>query len=217
MKKLITILLFSCIMGTIKAQDIQALYGYGNGKPVNFVTAEFLKSSDHGIVKYFTDFKIDRDGYSESYTELSKYWFITPSGTAFTAQYNAGIRSDKGSDIRIVPVYLFGLSQWTEINDFLISLDVMYRIDRFTKKDGTQLTFQLSRNWDRLEISGYCDIWDSGIYDDKGNSVVILCEPQVFYRVYNQISIGFEGRLSNYSLLAPYDQYIMFGVKWNLE
>lgn len=216
MKKLL-ILGFLCITLEMNAQNIQVLYGYGNNKPVNFITTEVFKPLDHGPLYYFTDFKIDGDGYFESYTEISKYWHINKKGLSLTAQYNAGIGSDGDVAIRIVPVYLMGLSKCVKINDFTLSMDVLYRIDKFTNADGVQIIFQFSRYWNRLEISGYCDLWNSGIYDINKTATVAIFEPQVFYRVSQRFSVGAEGRLSNYSLYVPYDNYIMAGLKWNLE
>jgi hypothetical protein len=217
MKKLITILLFSSIVGILNAQNIQFLYGYGNNKPVNFITTEVYKPLDRGPLYYFTDFKIDKDGYFETYTEISKYWMINLIGTSFTAQYNAGLGSDSETAIRIVPVYLVGLSQSTKINDLTLSFDVLYRFDKLTNTNGAQITFQFSRYWDNLQISGYCDLWNSGVYDINKSPTVVLFEPQVFYKISKRVSVGVEGRLSNYTLLVPYDNYIMGGIKWNLE
>jgi hypothetical protein len=217
MKKLLSTLVLLLCTYFLCAQNIQFLYGYGNNKIVNFVTTEVYKSLDNGPIYYFTDFKINKDGYFESYSEISKYWGINKKGLSLTAQYNAGIGNDGDAAIKILPVYLAGLSQLITIKDFTLSWDVLYRFDKFTNTSGAQITFTFSRYWDKLQLSGYCDLWNSGIYDSNKGATVVLFEPQIFYKISKRFYVGVEGRLSNYTLLVPYDNYIMAGLKWNFE
>jgi len=218
LKKLLVVFFLFGIVSTANGQNLQFLYGYGNQKSVNIVTAEVYKPLDCGPLYYFTDFKFDNlGGNYEVYTEISKYWALGKTNTSLTAQYNVGIGSDGEYAIHIDPVYLLGISKAVKINEFNLSLDVLYRIDKFTQSDGVQLTFIFSRYWDKLQLSGYCDLWNSGVYDINSDATVVLFEPQVFYLISKRFSVGVEGRLSNYTLLAPYDNYIMAGLKWNLE
>ena len=217
MKKLITILVLLCVVGITNAQNFQFLYGYGNDKPVNFITSEIYKTQDHGSFFYFTDFKMDKDGYFEAYTEVSKYWNITKNGLSVTAQYNVGIYSDGTDAFRIDPVYLDGFQKATEVDGWILSLDVLYRYDKYTKQSGAQTTFIFIKELNKWLLSGYCDVWNSGLYDPNETPTVIMFEPQLFYSISKQISIGIEGRLSNYTLLTPYKDYIMMGIKWNLD
>jgi hypothetical protein len=218
MKKLITILMFFCIAGISAAQNLQFMYGYGNQKPVNFVTFELFKPLEHGPVYFFTDFKIDNKGYFDSYTEVSKYWYINKAkNLSFTVQYNAGISSDGETLIRVVPAYLAGFQRAATINGWQLSLDVLYRYDEETKASGAQLTAQYSKTWGKFSLGGYCDLWNSGVYDPNKSATVIQFEPQISYLITKRISIVAEGRLSNYTLIAPYDNYIMGGLKWDLQ
>lgn len=216
MKKILILLFLVCTL-SLGGQNFQFLYGYGNNKPVNFVTAELFKPLDNGPLYYFTDFKIDKDGYFESYSEISKYWNINKKGLSLTTQYNAGIGSDGETAIKIFPVYLIGASQLITIKDFTLSWDVLYRYDKLTNASGAQITFTFSRYWDKLQFLGYCDLWNSGIYDINKGATVVLFESQIFYKISKRFYVGIEGRLSNYTLLVPYDNYIMAGLKWNLE
>jgi len=217
MKKLITILLFLSIFGITQAQNFQFLYGYGNDKPVNFITSEIYKTQDHGAFYYFTDFKMDFNGYFEAYTEVSKYWNITKNGLAVTAQYNVGIYSDGTEAFRIDPVYLAGFQKSTEVSGWILSMDILFRYDDYTKQSGAQTTFIFIKEWNNLMLSGFCDVWNSGLYDPNESPTVIMFEPQLFYSITDHIAVGIEGRLSNYVLLTPYKDYIMAGIKWNLE
>ena len=217
MRRIFTILLFLSVVGITQAQNIQLLYGYGNGQPVNFITVEIYKPLEHGVFYYFTDFKMDFDGYFESYTEVSKYWNIGQKGFAATVQYNVGVFTDADQAIRIDPVYLAGVQKATEVRGWLLSLDVLYRYDQFTSQSGAQVTFIFIKEWNKLVLSGYCDVWNSGIYDPEEAATVALFEPQLFYSISKRFAVGIEGRVSNYTLALPYKDYIMAGIKWNLD
>lgn len=217
MKKVITILAFLCFVTVTQAQNFQFLYGYGNGKPVNFITSEMYKVQEHGTFYYFTDFKMDLDGYFEAYTEVSKYWNLSKNGLSLTAQYNVGIYSDGTDAFRIDPVYLAGFQKAAMISGWILSMDVLYRYDQFTSQSGAQMTFIFIKEWNKWLLSGYCDLWNSGVYEENVSPLVYMFEPQLFYSITDRFSIGIEGRISNYTLLNPYKDYAMLGVKWNLE
>ena len=217
MKRLITILLFLSVVGITQAQNFQFFYGYGNDQPVNLITLEIYKPLDRGVFYYYNDFKMGVNGYFESYTEVSKYWDITKNGLAVTAQYNVGIYVDDSDAFRIDPVYLAGFQKSTEVSGWILSMDVLFRYDDYTKQSGAQTTFIFMKEWNKLVLSGYCDVWNSGLYDPNESPTVIMFEPQLFYSVYKRFSVGIEGRLSNYTLALPYKDYIMVGVKWDLE
>lgn len=217
MKKLFTILAFLSMVGMTNAQNFQFLYGYGNGQPVNFITLEIYKPLEHGAFYYFTDFAMDFDGYFESYTEVSKYWNIGQKGFAGTVQYNVGIHNDGTDAFRIDPVYLAGFQRSVEVSGWYLSLDVLYRYDQYTQQSGAQTTFIFLKEWEKLTLSGYLDVWNSGVYEPTEASTVAVFEPQIFYSISKRFSVGVEGRVSNYTLALPYKDYIMAGIKWNLE
>ena len=217
MKKLFIIVLLLCAVVSTQAQNFQFYYGYGNEQPVNMITLEMYKTQDHGAFYFFTDFKMDGDGYFESYTEVSKYWNITKNGLSVTAQYNVGLYDDGTDAFRIDPVYLAGVQKAVEYGGWLLSLDILYRYDQFTSQSGAQATFIFLKEWDKLLFSGYCDVWNSGLYDPNESPTVIMFEPQLFYSFSKRFSVGVEGRLSNYTLGLPYKDYIMLGLKWDLE
>jgi len=217
MKKLITILLFLCVTSISQAQNFQFFYGYGNDQPVNLITLEISKPLEHGTFYYYNDFKMDAGGYFESFTEVSKYWRITKRGLSATVQYNVGIYCDDTTSFRIDPVYLAGLQTSTEVSGWVLSLDVLFRYEEFTNSSGVQGTFIFTKQWKDFLLSGYCDVWNSGLYDPNEKATVIVFEPQLFYSISRRFSIGIEGRVSNYTLARPYKDYIMLGLKWDLE
>lgn len=231
MKKQILIILFIGLNILGQSQNIQFLGGYGNNAPVNFVTTEVYKPLDRGPIYYFTDFKFDKKGNNfETYTEISKYWMITRNYISLTAQYNAGLNFQDTSGFQIKPVYLFGLSKAGKINDLILTFDVLYRIDAGTNFDGEkigngiQLTGTFLRDWNNFQVSGYCDLWqteNSKYYNKNNNSLIIIFEPQVWWKFSKRVYLGIEGRLSNFNNpnlgLGNYANYVMIGLKWNLE
>jgi hypothetical protein len=230
MKKLITILLFSCIVGVVNAQNFQLLT---NGK-YHIATTELFKPLEHGHVYYFTDFKMDKNGFHEAYTEISDYWDIGKI-VSLTAQYNAGISFNEntfhptttthlGNGFHIYPVYLGGISKaFTLGKTFNLSCDVLYRYQSFLYipgewQHGYQITMAFSQDLKKIQMSGYCDFWNSKYY---------IFEPQAWYKVFKRLYAGVEWRRSNYDGVldtdidgnpsGKYANYTMIGVKWNLE
>ena len=234
MKKLISILLFSLIVGISQAQNFQLLNGVGSDKGyVNFLTAELFKPLEHGKFYGFTDLKINQNGYFDSYTELFGYLNISKKGLFITAQVDAGLFTVEGMGVQILPVYLMGLSHEATFGKWVLSLDALYRIDKGTATDstgtipignGVQLTATFLRDTEHFQISGYCDLWqtvNSEYYNKDRNGVIVQFEPQVWWKFSKRVFLGIEGRISNFNDpilgLYEYSSYAMIGLKFNLE
>lgn len=208
MKKTTFIILLVAINLSAMSQNIQILGGLSSDKStVNWATFELYKPLEKGSMYYFTDFKMDKNGYFEAYTEISKYWNAGP--ISLTTQFNAGLNKD----FQILPIYLFGIQKLWEIGDFILSFDVLYRYQQELILDdewthGYQVTMIYLRDWENFQISGYCDFW---------NNKYIVFEPQAWWKTFDRVWIGAELRLSNYGLLENYTNYAMLGLKWNLE
>lgn len=211
MKKLLLFLLLF-ITVQVTAQNIQLLGGSNEKKEfINFVTIELYKPLKYGALYYFTDFKMNKYGYREAYTEISKYWNIRDIGSV-TAQLNVGLNKD----FQIKPVYLLGISKAIKYGNFDLSIDIMYRNQRDLitydeinwGNNGYQITTIFCQNLDKIQISGYLDFWNSKYY---------MFEPQAWYKLFKQTWLGLEWRASNYNVLGEYENYFMFGLKWNME
>jgi hypothetical protein len=231
MKRLLFLLLFSFIGITLQAQNIQLLNGVGSDKSyVNFLTFELYKPLEHGTFYGFTDLKLNKEGYFDSYTEIFKYWNIGKKGLSVTGQINAGLFTTEGTAVQISPVYLVGFSKATTIDDLNLTIDVLYRMDHgknlegLTIGNGVQLTGTFLRDWDRFQISGYCDLYqtkNSGCYNKNQNSLIVQFEPQAWWKFSKRVYLGIEGRVSNFNDpnlgLYTHSSYCMMGFKWNLE
>lgn len=211
MKKTTIFILLIILSFSIYGQNIQVLNGLSNHNSyVNFTTIELYKSLPKGQLYYFTDFKMSKNGYWESYSEISKYWQISKKGYNLTIQYNTGLNKD----FQIKPAYLGGLSKEFVIDhNFIVSVDILYRyqtelITNNEYNHGYQTTLIFSKIFDKLQLSGYCDCW---------NTHYFIFEPQIWYNLYNDISIGAETRISNYNVLEDYTNYIMLGLRWDLS
>jgi hypothetical protein len=216
MKKVVLFLMLVSFVQAAQAQNIQFIT---NGK-INIATFEIYKSLEHGAMYYFTDFKMSKNGYTEAYSEISKYWNIGKVG-ALTLQYNAGLNET----FHIFPVYLGGVSKsFTIGKTFNLEFDLMYRHQNFLylgdkeKHDGYQLTTIFSESFGKFQFSGYCDYWNFNYF---------IFEPQGWYKFSKRVYAGLEWRLSNYDDVLNYDmqgnfigkyaKYLMFGFKWDLE
>ena len=214
MKKTLILILLSVTV-SLNAQNIQLLT---NGN-LNFATFELSKTYKHGALYYFSDMKMDKDGFREVYSEISGYVNIYKT-LSVTAQYNAGINKE----FLIYPVYLCGLSNAFTFGDhFTLSVDVTYRHQNYLyipseeKTNGYQITPSFVLDYKKFQASGYCDFWNSKYY---------ILEPQAWYKLFKTLWIGAEWRMSNYSDVLDYDMngyymgsyanYIMGGIKWNI-
>lgn len=213
-KLLLPLLLLFAI--PMNGQNIQGLVS----KNVNFATFELYKPMDHGTLYYFTDFKMNKDGFEEAYSEISGYLNVSKIWS-LTAQYNAGLNKT----FTIYPVYLGGVSKaFTLGKSFNVSIDALYRYQDFLylpddeKQHGYQITLTFSQDLPKISLSGYCDFWNTKYY---------IFEPQAFYKLFEKLWVGLEWRASNYDDILNYDaegqfignyaNYVMFGLKWNLE
>lgn len=210
------ILLFVLFTTSISAQNIQGLVG----NKVNFTTIEIYKPMDHGTFYGFTDFKLDKDGIQEAYTEVSGYVNFAKTWS-LTTQYNAGVNRT----FTIYPVYLAGVSKAFTIGKTLnLSIDVLYHYQSFLylpdieKKHGYQITVNFCQELEKVCVSGYCDFWNTKYY---------IFEPQGWYKLTKKLWLGLEWRTSNYDAVLNYDDegqfignyanYVMFGIKLNLQ
>lgn len=214
MKKIVVLLFLFCSL-SLSGQNIQFLT---NGK-LNFATFEIYKPLEHGTFYYFNDFKMSKNGVDESYSEVSGYFNVSKT-ISITGQYNAGLNKH----FTIFPVYLFGVSKSFSIKEQLkLSVDILFRYQNYLylskeKQKGYQITISFNEDIKKFQICGYCDFW---------NTKYIIFEPQGWYNVFNNIWIGAECRLSNYTDVLNYDSqykfignysnYIMAGLKWNIS
>jgi hypothetical protein len=231
MKRIVAILLFSLIVGFTSAQNFQVLNGIGSDKSyVNFVTAELFKPLDHGKFYGFTDLKLNKNGYFDSYTELFGYLNIGKKGYSITGQVDAGLFTVEGTGVQIYPVYLLGISKEAVINDWVLTLDVLYRMDRGLNLEGlkigngAQLTGTFLKDGKHLQFSGYCDLYqteNSQYYNKNRQSLIVQFEPQLWWKFSKRVFLGVEGRISNFTDpdlgLYNYSSYAMVGLKFNLE
>lgn len=209
MKKILFLFLCLFSFGNVFSQNIQFLNGMNPQKDyVNWATIEMYRPMMHGTVYYFTDFKIDKAGYFESYTEVATYLNLSET-FSLSAQYNAGLNQD----FRIQPVYLAGVSKAFSLGTLNLCVDVLYRYQQELLaenewKHGYQITANFLQDLNKIQISGFLDFWNAGLF---------IFEPQGWYKITDRIYAGIEWRASNYSLLEDYENYVMLGIKWNLE
>ncbi len=215
MKKLVLISLFFLTAGIIHSQDIQFLYGSGKGSKVNVVTFEFNPVLKSGPLTFFTDFKMDKDGYSEAYTEISKYWTLNKKGLSFTLGYTAGLGRVDSFGYKILPTYIIGFSKYVNISGADITCDVTYWLGR-SNNHGNQILNTITKDWKHFQYFSALYLWDHGKYSET-NHFTFQFEPQAWYKISKSLYIGAEIRISNYELLGTYENYIMGGIKWNLS
>lgn len=202
---------------TAHAQNIQLHYDFGEDRKMPTTTIEMFRPDSAGSTFFFVDFDYgskssDVNGVSLAYTEISRnlrFWDIPID---IHAEYNGGfgqfkINNTSSGAYTINHAALLGATYSIHNADFskVFTLQVLYKyIDQ--KMDAT---FQFTGVWGlhffdrKVSFTGFADLWkeDNIVFDDDGvaseSEYVFLTEPQLWYNINKNISLGGEIEISS--------------------
>ena len=239
-KKLIISCLFFIIGGiSATAQNLQLHFDprhslYGNdAAPVNFMTATFemYKPDKWGSTFMFADFDFSYNDRNLGlvYTEIVRDFKIKGFPLMPHIEYNGGLglARDTQFGFPIENAYLAGFSYPFQLGKFYMGTYLAYKLNAFKKKShDVQWTVTWTANLanNKLSLSGFVDLWSenkdrTGDSGKSGKKAVLLGEPQIWYNVTPNFSIGSETELS-YNFVKAQEQNRFFAiptmaVKWN--
>ncbi len=185
------------IAGPANGQNLQLHYDLGEGREYLTSTLEMFKPDSSGSTYLFVDFDYDADNTgsaSLAYWEFIRYFRVAAlPGLSWTVQFNDGVAlwGPLGD------VWLAGLSYPLNLGIITLSTELLYRRARFS--DGPDLQF--TAVWfrpimeGRLTFSGFLDIWTAKMAG-ADPEIVVLAEPQLWYRLWPAISLGSELEVS---------------------
>ncbi|GAB4179020.1 MAG: DUF5020 family protein [Calditrichia bacterium] len=222
MKTKFWLVLSMLLVSSVFAQNFQLHYDLGEDREYFTSTIEMFKPDEYGATFFFVDFDYNQPGnksISLAYFEIARYVTIhKASKLSATLQYNDGT-APWGP---LGHIWLAGLSYPLNLGPVTINIDLLYRRDYLDEGNNAQLTlvwFKPLLN-NKLTVTGFMDIWtitDSN--DDK--KMVLLTEPQVWYKLTNHLHVGSEIEIS-YRFLPPNaegDYSLEFkptvGLKWD--
>lgn len=222
MKKLLLLILV-LVPVIASAQNLQMHYDFGKDRKYITSTLEMFKPDEYGSTFFFVDFDYNTPGnksISLSYFEIARYCslpFIDPKLSA-TVQYNDG----NVNGFSLGQVWLGGFSYPLDLGFVTLNTDLLYRAHH-----GMDPNAQMTISWfkpfldGKLVFTGFMDIWSKDKLDNLGENdgkdIVLLTEPQLWYNVWNHLSLGGEIEISNNFIPNSNKVEVMptLGFKWN--
>lgn len=207
------------------SQNLQLHYDFGKDRKYLTSTVEMLKFDNYGSTFFFVDVDYNAQGNksaSLSYFEIARYIslpFICDKLSA-TVQYNDGL----AVATPFGHVWLAGLSYPINLGFMDLYTDVLFR-----KQYGNDPAFQLTFVWnkkvlnDKLQFTGFFDLWSADKHNElgakDGTQLVFLTEPQIWYNVWDRLSIGGEVEISNNFIFGKSGVQVCptLGVKWSFD
>ncbi|MFH1214161.1 MAG: DUF5020 family protein [Candidatus Neomarinimicrobiota bacterium] len=225
-KKLFTILLIALPL-MARAQNLQLNYDFGRRHLTS--TLEMYKTDKFGATYAFIDLDYNRcdsgkvKSASLAYGEIARYFKVPKlKNLSATIQYNDGLTNTFSFN----PVWLGGAQYVLQVGKQTFPVDFLVRKELNTDGLTFQLTYVWYYLWRKLEISGFVDIWSTGADAYPSKKIVILSEPQFWYKLTPAISIGgeieisrnFSGAWSKKKDFAVDEIFVLptLGLKWVL-
>jgi hypothetical protein len=230
---LILFILFVTAMVS-EAQNVQLHYDLGKDRKYLTSTVETFKTDKWGSTFYFIDIDYGKGGANGiegpqlAYFEIARGLKFWKSPFEVHVEYNGGFGQYRTtSSVNGYPIsqaWLFGGNYTWNTSDYtkVFTMQAMYKNIR-GKND---MSFQLTGVWiiqlfnNKLTLDGYADFWredNTAFVTNKKTNFVFQSEPQFWYNLTGQFSMGSEIELS--SNFAGHDGFMVnptIGVKWKL-
>ncbi|WP_033149105.1 DUF5020 family protein [Prevotella sp. P6B1] len=211
-RKFFSLMLMAVAAMSVSAQNVQLHYDFGRniysneeaGRQKVTLTLEQFKADKWGSWFYFVDLDLNRKETMAAYAEISREINIGKQGFAAHFEYDGGLSSSPyvGSYQQAA---LLGGAWNGHSSDFSKTYGVQLMYKRFFKNlhdTHAYNSFQLTGVWGlnfaqkKCTFSGFIDFW-RGEKDNGHGQLVILSEPQFWYNVTDNLSLGSEVEISN--------------------
>jgi len=236
MKKLLTLFTFLSAASALTAQNVQLHYDMGDTRKFLTSTVETFKTDKYGSTFYFIDMDYGKgvsdgvQGPKLAYFEISRGLKFWNSPFEIHVEYNGGFgqyQADKVNNAyQINDAWLFGGNYTWNTKDYskVFTLEAMYKNIR-GKND---MSFQITGVWNlqfcknKITLSGFADFWREdnlvGVFgNQKATNFVFLTEPQFWYNLTKQFSVGSEIEMSaNFAGHRGFMINPTIAGKWNL-
>ena len=230
--KILTLALTMTISTAAQAQNIQLHYDFGRNIYPNeesdrqkvTMTIEHFKADKWGSWFYFVDIDFSRKFTEGAYTEISRE-FNLGKNSPFAAhiEYDGGL--NRGGSFQ--QAALVGAAYNGHNADFSTTFSVQLLYKRFFKSyhhTNAYHSAQLTGVWGttfankKCTFSGFIDLWRGEKANGHGQ-LVMITEPQFWYKLTENLNIGTEIEISNNFIYNTYNDKTFFvnptvGVKW---
>ncbi|QZT35956.1 DUF5020 family protein [Halosquirtibacter xylanolyticus] len=231
MKKLsIFIALFIGVLSA-KSQNVQLHYDLGEGRQYLTSTVEMFKLDKWGSTFFFIDMDYganDFNGISQAYWEIARSFKISKD-CAFEprVEYNGGVvvkptdaTNSSYNAFAIENAVLAGGQYTWSSTDFskIFTLSLNYK----WIQDKHDASFQITGVWNlnffknKFSMTGFADFWKEDFnMGDKTTHYVFITEPQFWYNVNKNFSVGSEIEMSsNFAYNEGFMVNPTVAVKW---
>ena len=236
MKKLLTLFSLFVACMALNAQNVQLHYDMGDTRKFLTSTVESFKTDKYGSTFYFIDIDYGKGGDKGvhgpqlAYFEIARGLKFWNSPFELHIEYNGGLGQYKANAFNgaytINDKWLFGGNYTWNTKDYskIFTLQAMYKHIR----DKNDMSFQITGVWNlrffknKVTVEGYADFWrEDNIVGPVGNTkatdFVFLTEPQFWFNINKQFSIGSEAETSvNFAGHRGFMCNPTIGVKWIL-
>lgn len=233
MKKLFFLaFLFFTIILSVKAQNVQLHYDFGEGRKLFTTTVEMFKPDKYGSTFFFIDMDYSsnprgiENGVSLAYWEIARSFKFNESHKFEPRiEYNGGTGRMADFSYAINNAWLAGGQYTINSEDYskVITVQANYKYIQ-GKHDAS---FQLTAVWGlhflarKLSFTGFADFWreENLVFDSEGNpsetKYVFLTEPQIWYNFHKNFSVGSEIEIStNFAANKGFMVNPTLAVKW---
>ncbi|HZW37817.1 MAG TPA: DUF5020 family protein [Ignavibacteriaceae bacterium] len=230
MKKALLILVI-LVASKSFAQNLQLHYDFGKERKYFTSTLEMFKPDEYGATFFFVDFDYNLPGnnsISLAYFEIARYVNVYDK-LSVTIQYNDGLVLGEGQPLNYAftlnQTWLGGVSYPINLGFVTLNTDLLFRKTYGSEAPDGQVTIVWYVPFldNKLSFSGFLDFWSQDIKlrnflstSDK-KEMVFLTEPQIWYNVWNHLSVGTEIEISNNFLPNQNEVKVnpTLAAKWN--
>ena len=240
-RKIFFFLVAFCITtSALNAQNLQlhfdprnSLYGETTGSGINYLTATFemYKPDKWGNTFMFADVDLNFNKMNPGllYTEIAREFKIGDFPLLPHIEYNGGLGLVRGTGagFSIPAAYLAGAGYPFQLGSFFMNTYVAYKLNAF---NDVSHDAQWTVTWNatfadgKLSLGGFMDLWTEDAsftegHTADGKKIVFLSEPQIWYNITPNFSLGSEIELS-YNFVNKFAESKFFAIptlatKWN--
>ena len=239
--RMIRKILFASILFpiTIMAQNFQVHYDFGAKRNYITTTFEMFKPDKWGNTFFFVDYDFNLDANKNvgmSYMEIARCISLGKnSPLSAHIEYNGGLLAfATNPDYGAYPInnaFLAGLDYGFHNNDFSKTANLKLLYKNIIGKN--RYSFQITGVWDlnyynrKLTLSGFADFWREdntnftdangfGLTIPKDTKFVFMTEPQIWYNITPNISVGSEVEVAcNFGSVNGWKACPTLAAKWN--
>ena len=215
MKKLLILFFLFKAASSLEAQNVQLHWDMGKSRKFLTSTVESFKTDKYGSTFYFIDIDYGKggdkgvEGPQLAYFEIARGLKFWDNPFELHVEYNGGFGQFKATPYngayKINDAWLFGGNYTWNTKDYskIFTLQMMYKNIRGKNNMAFQITevwtIQLFKN--KVTLDGYADFWrEDNIVGvgarAKATNFVFQTEPQFWYNITKQFSVGSEIEMS---------------------